>query len=240
MLVITATSGRAIAQSSAIWPRPRMPISVSTISVSGSIRVSVSGRPISLLWPPSAATVRGDRTAERGEDVLRRGLAARAGDRDDARVAALAHGAAERGHRRELVVGNERRRRPARARVVEEGDAAAERDEQVARPDAARVDLDAGHRPGLALEPAEAERPQLRERERDQARAPSVAQRLPRGLAVVERDRPVGELLALLGALAGDQDDVARRARARPRARSPRRGPARPRPPRPRRRRSRR
>ncbi len=35
-----------------------MPISQTTTSVSGSIRVSVSGSPISLLCPPSAATVR--------------------------------------------------------------------------------------------------------------------------------------------------------------------------------------
>ena len=35
-----------------------MPISQTTTSVSGSIRVSVSGSPISLLWPSSAATVR--------------------------------------------------------------------------------------------------------------------------------------------------------------------------------------
>ena len=57
MLVITPTSGRAIAHSSAICPSPRMPISQTTSSVSGSMRVSVSGKPISLLWPPSAATV---------------------------------------------------------------------------------------------------------------------------------------------------------------------------------------
>ena len=35
-----------------------MPISQTTISVSSSMRASVSGRPISLLCPPSAATVR--------------------------------------------------------------------------------------------------------------------------------------------------------------------------------------
>ena len=56
-LVTTPMSGRATAQSAAIWPRPRIPISATTTSVSGSIRASVSGRPISLLWPPSAATV---------------------------------------------------------------------------------------------------------------------------------------------------------------------------------------
>ena len=49
MLVTTPTSGRATAHSSAICPSPRMPISQTTTSVSGSIRVSVSGRPTSLL-----------------------------------------------------------------------------------------------------------------------------------------------------------------------------------------------
>ena len=58
MLVTMPTSGRAMAHSSAIWPMPRMPISQTTTSVSGSMRVRVSGRPISLLCPPSAATVR--------------------------------------------------------------------------------------------------------------------------------------------------------------------------------------
>jgi hypothetical protein len=71
-----------------------------------------------------------------------------------------------------LVVGNERGRGTARAGVGEEGDAVAERDEEVARLDAARVDLDAADELGIALERAELERPQLRKRQRDQVAAP--------------------------------------------------------------------
>ena len=47
--VITPTCGRANDASHAIWPRPRIPISVMQTSVSGSIRHSVSGTPSSLL-----------------------------------------------------------------------------------------------------------------------------------------------------------------------------------------------
>ena len=47
--LITPTCGRTISQSSAIWPKPRMPISTMQISVSGSSRPSVSGTPSSAL-----------------------------------------------------------------------------------------------------------------------------------------------------------------------------------------------
>ena len=47
--VITPMSGRAISQSSAIWPKPRMPISTRQTSVSGSSLPSVSGTPSSAL-----------------------------------------------------------------------------------------------------------------------------------------------------------------------------------------------
>ena len=56
--VMTATSGRASSARLRICPAPRIPISATTISVSGSIRQRVSGRPISLLNPSSAATSR--------------------------------------------------------------------------------------------------------------------------------------------------------------------------------------
>ena len=49
MFVITPTSGRVNEASHAIWPRPRMPISLMQTSVSSSIRQSVSGTPSSLL-----------------------------------------------------------------------------------------------------------------------------------------------------------------------------------------------
>ena len=53
----TTIVGRAIAQSAAIWPSPRMPISVTSTRVSGSSRQTVSGRPISLLRLLSAQIV---------------------------------------------------------------------------------------------------------------------------------------------------------------------------------------
>ena len=67
MLVTMPMSGRAISQSSAIWPRPRIPISTTAISVSSSRRQRVSGSPISLFWLPSATTVRacGEQSAPR-------------------------------------------------------------------------------------------------------------------------------------------------------------------------------
>ena len=58
MFVITPMSGRVNAQSSAIWPKPRIAISTMQISVSGSTRQTVSGTPISALKLRSAATVR--------------------------------------------------------------------------------------------------------------------------------------------------------------------------------------
>ena len=54
--VMTPTCGRAISASARIWPGPRIPISVTTISVPASARQSVSGTPSSLLYPSSADT----------------------------------------------------------------------------------------------------------------------------------------------------------------------------------------
>ena len=48
-LVITATSGSAIAHSSAICPGPRIPISSTSTSVSSGAERAASGRPISVL-----------------------------------------------------------------------------------------------------------------------------------------------------------------------------------------------
>ncbi len=111
-----------------------MPISTMATSVSSSSRQSVSGSPISLFWLPSATTVFACGRAERGEDVLRRRLRGRAGDRDDARCRAFANGAAERRERGEGVLGDERRGGPGGERVVDEVRPAADRDEEVARP----------------------------------------------------------------------------------------------------------
>ena len=99
------------------------------------------------------------RTAQRGEDVLRRGLAGRARDADDAGAAAITNGLPERRHRRVRVVGHERGRRSPGHCVVDVRDAAADRYEQVPGAHPARVDLEAGHRLRTAgrLEPARAE-----------------------------------------------------------------------------------
>src|SRR6476659_8173019 len=126
-------SGRAIEQRSAIWPKPRMASSRMQTSVSGSSRQSVSGTPISLLKLASAATVR----------------------------AADAHNAARMSFVDVLPlepvlpttrpVGEQRRRGAAHERLVAELGPPADRDEQVAGLDAARVDLDAGDLLGVRV-----------------------------------------------------------------------------------------
>ena len=72
------------------------------------------------------------RSTERPEDVLRRRLPRRADDRDDIRVALRAHERCERGERRLLIVGHERRR-PLRSRLLDVANTGVERDEEIAR-----------------------------------------------------------------------------------------------------------
>ena len=85
-LTITPTSGRAIAVSSAIWPGPRIAISrTSARCRAGAARIA-SGSPISV-FRFSRARGGGAAREQRGEDVLGRGLAGRAGDRDHTRAA---------------------------------------------------------------------------------------------------------------------------------------------------------
>ena len=98
------------------------------------------------------------------------------------------------------------------------GRLALQRDEQVARPDLARIEGDAGD-----LEVAMgACRPSPR-RSRRRSRAGSC-RLLPRHGDVVERQHPVADDLALLVALAGEEDDVARARPRRSRRGSPRAG----------------
>ena len=149
------------------------------------------------------------RAQERREDVLRRRLPDRAGDRHDASIAAGADGTTQRGERGVRVVGHERRRGTARAGVVEKRLSAGDGDEQVAGLDPARVDLDAGDRVRVALERLRARAPAPR---RAAAGSGPSLQRL-QGLLRASRSSngTVGrELLTLLRALAGDEDDVAR------------------------------
>ena len=136
----------------------------------------------------------------------------------------------ERGERRERLVGDERRRRAARERVLRYVGAVAERDEEVALLDPARVDLDAGDlvRPHGALPAVPGPGPRHVQRERDHAGC-SARNTLARDLAVVEGMRHARDLLPLLVALAGDQHDVSFARRTRSPLRSPRAGRARPR-----------
>ena len=143
---------------------------------------------------------------------------------DDARVRPLAHGRRDRGERRVRVVGDERGRRAARERVLDEVGAAADGDEQVAFADPPRVDLHAGD--GVGPRPRDQPARAARCRPSSSGITPSTSRAT---CAVVERDAAAGELHLGVGALAGDHDDVAGpRVRER-RARSPRGGRARPR-----------
>ena len=113
------------------------------------------------------------RRAQRSEDVLRRGLAGRADDRDDLRVALPAD---ERGDRRErglLVLGDERRG-AAFTRLVDVLHAGVERDEEVSGPDLARVRLD-GRDLALPDERAERQLCDLVEPQRDHDRPRSAS-----------------------------------------------------------------
>ena len=153
------------------------------------------------------------RPAESGQDVLRRRLAGGARDRHHPGVRAVAHRAPERRHRRVLVLRHERGGGAVRQRVVHEVDAAPDRDEQVARADPARVDLEAGRLCRAAREPPAfrgtgAPRPRAQSGSRGRP-LEKATERVPRLLDVREGDGAIGEGLALLVPLAGDHDDVA-------------------------------
>src|SRR5204862_8347216 len=81
--------------------------------------------------------------AERRQDVLRRRLAGRAGDPDDARARPVPNERAERRHRGERLLRDERRGRASSQRLLAVVGPAPDRHEQVAGLDAARIDLDA-------------------------------------------------------------------------------------------------
>ena len=85
--VTTTTSGRAIAQSAAICPRPRIPISVTSTAVVGLEPADGERQADLVVVARLGPDRRRVRRAERAEDVLRRRLARRADDRDDACVA---------------------------------------------------------------------------------------------------------------------------------------------------------
>ena len=143
---------------------------------------------------------------------------------DDARAASLADGAARaRASAANASSGTSVAAAPRARASRDEVAPAADGDEEIARPDAARVDLDTGD-PVAAASSAPAGSRELVERRAGSRGARAAAQRLARDLAVVERQLDARDLLALLVALAGDHDDVARRARS-PIARSIARAP---------------
>ncbi len=153
------------------------------------------------------------RPAERGQDVLRRRLARRAGDADDPRPGSFPDGAPERRHGREGIVRHERRRGAALERRADVVGAAADGDEEIARAGAARVDLDAGD--GLARpvpargDPGTAARSRRAGAGSRGGPGGQRAQRVLRLLPVGERHGAAGLLLPLLVTLPGDHDDVA-------------------------------
>ena len=108
MLVITPTSGRAIAHSSAICPEPAH-AHLADDELGVGLDASQRQRQADLVV---VTALGGDRLrvrpAHRGQDVLRRRLAGRAGDRHDARGAPPPDLAAERAERREGIVRRQR------------------------------------------------------------------------------------------------------------------------------------
>ena len=168
MLVTSAIVGRAIAHSSAIWPSPRMPISAITISVVGLEPEQRERQPDLVVETPLGGDGLGMRCAERAEDVLRRRLPGRADDGDHLRAAPGANERGEGGERGVLVVRDERGR-SSRARLVHVPNARVQRDEEVSGPDLAGVGPDRGDDGAgfQAVEPPEAKRGELVERERD-------------------------------------------------------------------------
>ena len=248
-LTITPTSGSAIAVSSAICPAPRIAISSTSASVSGG-RVQDGQRQPDLGVEVLAGSPRCRMAREqRREDVLGRGLAGRAGDADDLAPLAPSsrRHARPAPAARQRVVGREQHARawrsapPPRARAPPAPPGAggsapgAERRRRWARRSARRTDRPAAARASRSRRGAGptaagargGQQSALRRPARlcsavhIRARTPVGAQRLARDRHVVEGQlAPVRELLALLVALAGDHDDVARAAR--PPARSPR------------------
>ena len=174
------------------------------------------------------------RREQRGEDVLRRGLAGRAGDRDDARAERAPPGARERAERGERVLGRQQHAR--RARRERRSRCAGPRE----HPPRAGGERRRGEAPAVGAAPRAGRRTARRRRRAresiDDAAGPAARdrrrragarppprraalasspsrprpQRRARDLDVVEGDRAAArELLAALVALAGDHDDVA-------------------------------
>jgi hypothetical protein len=225
--VTSASVGRATAQSSAICPSPRMPISVTRTRVSGS-----SGehreRQAELVVP---ARVRGDgrrhRRAERREDVLRRRLAAEPTTATTWR----ARRADERGERRERASWScgTRVAAPRAASSTKRTPVLSATKRSPGRRRASRRDRDGRPRPGGARSsPSSSSSISCHASGITRACRRAVPQRTrlaraSRATSGRRTDGHAGDLLTLLVALAGDQRR--RRRRRRPRSRSRSRAP---------------
>ena len=140
MFVITPTSGRAISRELArSGPGRASPSRAPALACPARPRApSAAGRSRCCSSRGCAWTRRRTRAQQRGEDVLGRGLAGRAGDADDPAARARAAASHARARRAERRAAGRRPRAPARARSL-------------ARPRAARARRD-DHAPGAALD----------------------------------------------------------------------------------------
>ena len=185
-----------------------MPISAITISVSGSIRARVSGRPISLLCPPSAATTFacGAQSAARMsfvdvfpvEPVIPTTIALLR-EQTAAPIAASAPNSSAGWSTAAAPRANACLAKSPPPPTATNRSPSSTRLESTCIPVASSV------------QPAQVqttERLHLRERKRDHALAPNERS-ASRHFAVVERQHATADLLALLVALAGDHDHVA-------------------------------
>ena len=241
--VIAATSGSAISQSSAIWPIPRIAISITSSSVSGGAARIASGIPISVLKFSGLAWTRRGRIARQmsltdvfpvepviptvGQPSSRRqarasvcSAAQRVVDREDprARLRALELGAV-------LAPDDDApgavRRAPRRRRRRRPALAPGSPKKRSPGADLARVDdRPLGPRAvlgrGRRLGRADGGGDPLRgELDHAPLAGGEPLELLAGDLAVVEGDLPAAlELLALLVALAGDHDEIAGRGPA--------------------------
>ena len=235
MLVITPTSGSATRASSRICPAPRMAISTTATSVSGSISSSVSGTPISLLRLALVATVRATGRSSAARMSLVEVLPAlpvmpttltperrrTAVGQVLQRAQAVVDDDARRGRRqrRRGLGAHDDRRRAARERgaaYVVAVEAARPGGRRTGRPAArlrlsvqTRRDLDAAGRP-TSRRPPQAAATSPRVSGSTASPVPAQAGELFLGdRAVVEGDLAVADELALLVTLAGDDDGVA-------------------------------
>ena len=253
MLVITPTSGSAIRASSSICPNPRMPISSTSTSVPsrrGEHRQRQPDLGVEVRRVGGDAPVRRD---QRRDQLLRRGLADRAGDADHGGVELAPPGGREPLQRQQRIGGGEhgaagqpggvlgRDQHAPRAGGQRVGGEPARRRRarrpgrrtgRPARSRACRSTARVGP-PSARRRRATRRRPRRPGPRSRRSRRTYRRDRLARDRGVVERLlAAVLELLALLVALARDHDDVAGRGPARSRGRSSPAGRRRARPPR--------